>query len=184
MFLQALEKVTSRTEDGAINVFVETPKDSRHKYDVDASGLFRIGLELPEGMRFPFSFGYVPNTLAEDGDALDIVLITDGSVPAGALIEARLIGVLKMENDEGGEMARNDRVVAVANMSRIFAHVDTLSDMRDGFAWDMELFFEAYNRMIERPFNVVGRGERDDAERMLEQAEDAAKRDPDTPDPY
>lgn len=184
MFLQALDKVTSRTDDGAVNVFVETPKDSRHKYDVDPSGLFRIAIELPEGLRFPFSFGYVPNTLAPDGDALDIVLITDGSVPAGALIAARVIGVLKMENDEGGDMARNDRVVAVANMSRMFAHVETLSDMRDGFAWDIELFFDSYNRMIDRPFKVVGRGERDEAEQMLDEAEKRAKRDPDTPDPY
>ncbi|SHJ21427.1 inorganic pyrophosphatase [Palleronia salina] len=183
MFLQALDHVTSRTEGEAVNVFVETPKGSRHKYDVDASGLFRIALELPEGQTFPFSFGYVPNTKAPDGDALDIVLVTDGEVPAGALIEARLIGILKMENDEDGTMARNDRVVAVANLSRMFAHVQTLSDMREGFAWDMELFFRSYNDMIDRPFTVVGRGERDEAMKMLEQAEDAARRDPDVPDP-
>ncbi len=175
MFLNALSTVSPRTQDGAVNVFVETPKDSPHKYDVDESGLFRIAIELPEGQRFPFSFGFVPNTKAPDGDALDIVLVTAGSVPAGALIEARLIGVLKMENDEGGRMARNDRVVAVANMSRIFANVQTLSDMREGFAWDIELFFHDYNRMIGRPFEIVGRGERDDAYAMLEEAEKAAR---------
>lgn len=175
MFLQALKNVTSRTDDGAVNVFVETPKDSPHKYDVDASGLFRIAIELPEGQRFPFSFGYVPNTKAPDGDELDIILVTAGTVPAGALIEARLIGVLKMENDEDGEMERNDRIVAVANMSRIFASVETLADMRDGFAWDIELFFDNYNRMIDRPFKIVGRGERDEAYAMLEEAERAAK---------
>ena len=171
MFRAALDAVPSRTENGAINVFVETPKGSRHKYDLDPSGLFRIGLELPEGVTFPFSFGFVPNTLAEDGDALDIMLVTAGSVPSGALIESRLIGVLKMENDEDGVMARNDRVVAVANMSRIFGGTETLSDMRDGFAWDLEEFFDTYNRMIERPFRIVGRGEKDEALDMLDKAE-------------
>ena len=171
MFSNAIESVPSRTEDGAVNVFIETPKGSRHKYDLDSSGLFRIGLELPEGVTFPFSFGFVPNTLAEDGDALDIMLVTAGSVPSGALIESRLIGVLKMENDEDGKMARNDRVVAVANMSRIFGGTTTLSEMRDGFAWDLEEFFDTYNRMIERPFRIVGRGEKDEAMDMLEKAE-------------
>ncbi|SEL70595.1 inorganic pyrophosphatase [Roseivivax marinus] len=171
MFSTAIESVPSRTEDGAVNVFIETPKGSRHKYDLDSSGLFRIGLELPEGVTFPFSFGFVPNTLAEDGDALDIMLVTAGSVPSGALIESRLIGVLKMENDEDGKMARNDRVVAVANMSRIFGGTTTLSEMRDGFAWDLEEFFDTYNRMIERPFRIIGRGEKDEAMDMLEKAE-------------
>ena len=171
MFSTAIESVPSRTEDGAVNVFIETPKGSRHKYDLDSSGLFRIGLELPEGVTFPFSFGFVPNTLAEDGDALDIMLVTAGSVPSGALIESRLIGVLKMENDEDGKMARNDRVVAVANMSRIFGGTTTLSEMLDGFAWDLEEFFDTYNRMIERPFRIIGRGEKDEAMDMLEKAE-------------
>lgn len=174
MFKTALASASPRTRDGAVNVFVETPKGSHHKYDMDDSGLFRIAIELPEGQSFPFSFGFVPNTRAEDGDALDVVLVTAGTVPAGALIESRLIGVLKMQNDENGQMARNDRVIAVANMSRIFSGVDTLSDMRDGFAWDIELFFRGYNQMIERPFEVVGRGEKDEAYRMLEAAENAS----------
>ena len=175
MFSQALQSVSPRTDDGAVNVFVETPKGSRHKYDLDASGLFRIALELPEGVTFPCSFGFVPRTRAPDGDPLDIVLLTAGPVPAGALIESRLIGVLKMENQESEGMRRNDRVVAVANMSRYFTNVESLADMRHGFAWDVEEFFETYNDMIERPFNVVGRGERDEAVRMLEEAEAAAR---------
>lgn len=173
MFKEALKSVGPRTEDGDVNVFIETPKGSRHKYDVHDSGLFQIALELPEGVTFPFSFGFVPNTKAPDGDALDIILLTAGSVPAGSLIEARLVGVLKMENDEGGHMARNDRVVAVAKMSRYFGEVQNLSDLHSGFAWDIEEFFETYNEMIERPFNIVGRGDSDEARTMLEDAEAA-----------
>lgn len=175
MFKAALQEVRPRTPDGAVNVFVETPKGSRHKYDVDASGLFRIAVEMPEGVSFPCSFGFVPNTLAPDGDALDIALLTAGAVPAGALIESRLIGVLKMENDEGGEMMRNDRVVAVAQMSRVFGDVTELAELRHGFAWDVEDFFETYNAMIARPFKLVGRGDAAEAMRMLEEAEAAAR---------
>ena len=170
MFRRALETVTPRASDGSVNVFVETPKGSRHKYDIDKNGLVRISIEMPEGVRFPFSFGFVPNTRAADGDALDILLVTAGEVPAGALIEARIVGVLKMQNDEDGEMVRNDRLVAVATMSRVFDYVDTLADLKESFAWDVEEFFRTYNRMIERPFELVGRGEREEAEELLKQA--------------
>jgi inorganic pyrophosphatase len=173
MFLEALRNAKPRAENGDVNVFVETPKGSSHKYDLDESGLFRIAIELPEGQTFPFSFGFVPGTKADDGDPLDIILLTAGAVPAGSLIESRLIGVLMMENDEGGEMARNDRVVAVANMSRIYRNIETLAHTRDGFSWDIELFFENYNRMIDRPFKIVGRGGKEEAYQMLEMAEQA-----------
>lgn len=169
-----LETVPARAGEDTVNVFVETPKGCRHKYDIDEHGLVRIALELPEGVTFPFSFGFVPNTRAPDGDALDVVLVTAGEVPARSLIEARLIGVLKMENDEGGEMVRNDRVVAIATMSRVFSGFRNLSEMRDGFAWDIEEFFETYNEMIERPFKIVGRGDADEAMQMLEEAEGRA----------
>ena len=170
MFRKALKDVPPRAGEGTVNVFVETPKGSRHKYDIDEHGLVRIALELPEGVRFPFSFGFVPNTKAPDGDALDILLVTAGEVPAGSLIEARIVGVLKMQNDEDGEMVRNDRLVAVATMSRVFDYVDTLADLKETFAWDVEEFFRTYNRMIERPFDLVGRGEREEAEALLSEA--------------
>ena len=169
-----LKDVAPRRSDETVNVFVETPKGARHKYDIDDHGLVRIALELPEGVSFPFSFGFVPNTIAPDGDALDIVLITAGEVPARSLIEARLIGVLKMENDERGEMTRNDRVVAVATMSRVFSEITELDQLHSGFAWDIEEFFKTYNKMIERPFKVVGRGDAAEAREMLDAAIDAA----------
>jgi inorganic pyrophosphatase len=168
-----LKDVPPRNDSGTVNVFVETPKGSRHKYDIDDHGLVRIAIELPEGVTFPCSFGFIPNTRAPDGDALDIVLVTAGEVPARSLIEARLIGVLKMQNDEDGKMVRNDRVVAVATMSRVFSEITELDQMRSGFAWDIEEFFKTYNEMIERPFHVMGRGDAAEAQKMLEEAEAA-----------
>ncbi|QFU10170.1 Inorganic pyrophosphatase [Rhodobacteraceae bacterium THAF1] len=174
MAMLDLKDVSPRNDDDTVNVFVETPKGSRHKYDIDDHGLVRIAIEMPEGVTFPCSFGFVPNTIAPDGDALDIVLLTAGEVPARSLIQARLIGVLKMENDEGGEMTRNDRVVAVATMSRVFSDITELEQLRSGFAWDIEQFFETYNDMIERPFKLVGRGNAEEARKMLMTAIDAA----------
>jgi inorganic pyrophosphatase len=170
MFHDALRSVPPRTECGSVNVFVETPMGSAHKYELDPSGLFKISLSLPDGLRFPFGFGFVPGTQAPDGDPLDILLLTDGPVPAGFLIDARLIGVLRMENEEDGEMVRNDRVVAVAHLSRVFADYEELGEMRSGFAWDMEQFFRSYNAMIGRRFEACGRGDAAEATRMLREA--------------
>ena len=66
MFSDDLKSVPPRASDDTVNVFVETPKGSRHKYDIDDKGLVKIALELPEGVTFPFSFGFVPNTLAPE----------------------------------------------------------------------------------------------------------------------
>ncbi|MGR3542376.1 MAG: inorganic diphosphatase [Hasllibacter sp.] len=164
------DSVPPRSGD-LVNVLIETPMHSRSKLDLDhGSGLLKWSLELPRGMTFPFSFGFVPGTLAEDGDPLDIVLLMGSPVPALTLVEARLIGVLKVRQEEGGEMVRNDRVVAVAPLSRTYGDIEELEEGRDGLAWDLETFFDAYNRMIGRAYEAAGRGTAADARKLLDEA--------------
>ena len=168
------DSVSPRSGD-LVNVLIETPMHSRSKLDLDhRTGLLKWSLELPRGMTFPFSFGFVPGTRAEDGDPLDIVLLMGSPVPALTLVEARLIGVLKARQEEDGAMVRNDRVVAVAPLSRTFGDVEELEGAGDGLAWDLETFFDAYNRMIGRTFETVGRGTATDARKLLDEAVDRA----------
>src|SRR5215208_2084314 len=83
-------------ESGDVNVIIETPRGSRQKYTYDPElGLFRWKFELPEGNAFPYSFGFVPNTLGQDGDPVDILLLLDADVPVGTLVPAKLIGVIE-----------------------------------------------------------------------------------------
>lgn len=172
LFMNAISELVPIDADGYINVLIETPKGSRQKYDLNHDlGLFQWSLELPAGMSFPYSFGFVPNTLAEDGDALDIILLLDGEVPQGTLVKAHAIGVLQMEQDEGeAGMVRNDRVIAVANLSHAFAGVRELDDMREGFMWDMEEFFLSYNRMLDRKIKIIDRGTASEADKLLKDA--------------
>ena len=75
-------------------VIIETPKGRRNKFDYDRDFLmFSLGGLLPEGMAFPFDFGFVPSTLAEDGDPLDILVFADEPLSVGCLVLTRLIGV-------------------------------------------------------------------------------------------
>lgn len=161
--------------DELVNVVVETPSGSRQKYNYDhATGLYRWGLELPEGMRFPLSFGFVPNTLAADGDPLDVVLLLDGAVPTGTVVTARPVGVMKARQTEGGETTRNDRLIAAAEYSRTFEGIHDLGDLRRGFMEEVETFFAAYNDVMGRAFEPTGRADRAEAFSLLHEAVRAA----------
>ena len=175
MYQDALRGVPARAdEDGHVHVFVETPAGSRHKLDLShETGLFEWSMELPMGSQFPYAFGFVPNTLAEDGDPLDILLLADPGIPAGTIVRSRLIGVLRVRQDESGSGeadTANDRVVAVPIMSNTFENVHDLPDLRDGFVDEIDSFFRRYNEMIGRAFDTDEPGGRDAAHALLDEA--------------
>ena len=174
MNLDALSRVPPRSEDGDVHVLVETPTGSRDKFDLNHEfGLFEWSLQLPAGLSFPFSFGFVPNTLAEDGDALDIVLLVDGSFPQGTLVKSRLIGVLVASQDEDGDgeaETQNDRILAVPTLAQTYAKVDDIGDLRDSFHDELSMFFRSYNELIGRGLDVGHPLGRDAAYERLDRA--------------
>ena len=86
-----------------VNCVVEIPRDSSAKYEFDPKlNAFRLDRILKSAMRYPANYGYIPSTLAEDGDPLDILMYTWTPVQTGAIVECNVIGVLEMEDD--GEM--------------------------------------------------------------------------------
>src|ERR1044071_9297755 len=96
-------------------VIIETPKGSRNKFRYDAkSKLFMLGGLLPEGMMFPFDFGFIPSTLGADGDPLDILVLMDAPAHVGCLIDVRIIGIINAVQSEDGKTESNDRLLGVA----------------------------------------------------------------------
>src|SRR5438270_9517039 len=94
-------------ESGDLNVIIETPKGSRNKYKYDKKQrLFMLSKVLPAGTTFPYDFGYIPSTKGQDGDPLDVLILMDEAVFPGCLITARLIGVIKAEQDDDGDKIR------------------------------------------------------------------------------
>src|ERR1700685_2197423 len=80
---------------------VDTPKGRRNKFNYDPeSNLFKPGGLLPEGMMFPFDFGFIPSTLGEDGDPLDVLVLMDAPAHVGCLIDVRIIGFIKAEQSD------------------------------------------------------------------------------------
>src|SRR5579862_3263682 len=138
---------------------VETPKGCRNKfyYDPD-SGLFMLGGLLPEGMMFPFDFGFIPSTLGEDGDPLDILVLMDAPAHVGCLIQVRLIGVISAEQIEDGNKEANDRLLGVAIHSYDHEDIETIDDVSKTLLSQLEEFFVSYNKQRGKKFRVTGTG--------------------------
>ncbi len=149
---------TFDSESGDLNVIVETPKGSRNKFTFDEEhGLFKLSGVLPEGAAFPFEFGFLPSTLGEDGDPLDIIVMLDTPTSVGCLITARLIGVIEAEQTEKGKTERNDRLIAVATHAHVHGEVKSLKDLNPKLVDEMEHFFVSYNQIHGKIFKPLGR---------------------------
>ena len=145
-------------EEDHLNVIIETPQGSSNKFNYDEDlGLFRLAKVMPKGSVFPFDFGFVPSTLGEDGDPMDVLVLMDAAVFTGCLVTARLIGSVEAEQTEHGETTRNDRLLAVAVQSRRHRDVQTPSDLAPALLEEIEHFFRSYNEQAGKQFKVLGR---------------------------
>jgi inorganic pyrophosphatase len=170
-------------DDATVNVVVETSKGSRNKITFDAErGLYELTGVLPVGASFPYDFGFVPSTLADDGDPLDVLLLMDEPAFAGCLVPARLIGVITAEQEEDGPVQRNDRLLAVAEKSRVHAEVRGIADLGDALLEEIEHFFVSYNEIKGKLFRPTGRKGARAARTIVEEgaARYAKKRHPST----
>jgi len=157
--------------DEGLNVIIETPKWSRNKFNYDPElRLFKLGGVLPSGASFPFDFGFVPSTLGGDGDPLDVLVLMDAPAFTGCLISARLIGVIEAEQTErDGETTRNDRLIAVAEGSRLLRKVRSLGDVNESLLDEIEHFFVSYNQAKGKEFKPLGRFGPTRAKRLVEE---------------
>jgi len=112
-------------DGNTIHVVIETPKGCRNKYAFDAKQkIFQLKKVLPEGMTFPYDFGFVPSTKAEDGDPVDVLVLMDEPAFAGCLLKCRVIGVIEGEQGKKKQKERNDRIVAIEQANHSFADVN------------------------------------------------------------
>ena len=140
-------------------IVIETPKGCRNKFAYDPeANLFMLHGLLPEGMMFPFDFGFVPGTRGEDGDPLDIMLLMDAPAHVGCLIEVRIIGIINAEQTQGGKTEANDRLLGVAIHSYDQQDLSNISDVNKSLLAQVEEFFVSYNRQRGKKFKITGQG--------------------------
>jgi len=162
-----------KTDDGVALIVIETPRGSGNKFTYDPDlGAFKLDRVLPAGMTFPFDFGFIPQTIAEDGDPLDVIVLLDSPAYPGCVVPSRLVANLEAEQRDAGseEWKRNDRLVAVADASRAHASVRTVRDIDPFILESIGAFFADYHRMDGGEFRVTGNGGARDAERAVRDA--------------
>jgi inorganic pyrophosphatase len=178
MAKSAYQRLDAFDDDGALNVVIETPRTCRNKFKWEPElGVFTLHKVLPAGMAFPLDVGFVPGTLGEDGDPLDVLLIADEPTFTGCLIPARLLGVLEAEQKEKGKKPeRNDRLFAVSAASRDHSDLRKMKDMNGHALKELETFFVNYNELENRKFKVLGYKGRATAEKLLKAGRRARSR--------
>jgi inorganic pyrophosphatase len=147
--MTAIDQIKPFADDeGAIHIIIDTPRGSRNKFKWDKKlGVLKLSHILTAGAVFPFDFGFVPGTRGADGDALDVLVLTDEPLVSLCLVRARLIGVIEAEQTEDGKTFRNDRMLAVTASSRLYAKVRELDDLPPTLVEQLEQFFISYNKM-------------------------------------
>ena len=157
-----------------LQVIIETPKGSRNKYSFDTEqGIFALKKVLPNGMAFPHDFGFIPRTLAADGDPLDVLVLMDEPAFPGCLLHATLLGVLEGEQVDGKKRIRNDRLIAVAEDNHSYANVKSMDDLPKQFLRELEDFFVNYHKLEGKEYRLLGCRGRKQAMSLLEKAQRA-----------
>lgn len=138
---------------------METPKGSRSKFKYDPeSGLFKLGQLLPDGLVFPIDFGFLPSTIGDDGDPLDMMVFMDAPTHVGCLTDARIIGILEANQTEDGRTVKNDRLLGVAVHSYNYQDVSSIREMDKSVLNHVEEFFLSYNKQRGKKFKITGVG--------------------------
>jgi inorganic pyrophosphatase len=142
-----------------INVIVETPKGSTQKYDFDPkTGYFKLKKTMPLGIVFPFDFGFIEGTIGEDGDPLDVILISEIETFPGCAVDCRIIGAIEAEQRErDGKKMRNDRYIAIPEISIQYATIKELKDFPKQLIDELTNFFINYNAQAGKNFRPIKR---------------------------
>lgn len=136
-----------------INVIIECPKGSKNKYEIDKeTGLIKLDRAMKTSQDYPFDYGFVPQSLWDDGDALDVVLFTTYPLAPGILVEARPVGIMHMI--DGGE--GDDKILAVPKSDPRFDHVKDLSDLNEYSIKEIKHFFETYKSIENKSVVIDG----------------------------
>ena len=134
-----------------VNCIIEIPQNTRAKYELDKdSGLLKLDRVLYSSMYYPANYGFIPQTYCDDHDPLDILVLSQITVVPMCLLEARVIGVMRME--DGGEL--DDKIIAVALHDMSVNHMNDISELPEHFFKELRNFFEDYKKLENKTVKV------------------------------
>ncbi|MBX7050559.1 MAG: inorganic diphosphatase [Flavobacteriales bacterium] len=153
MILHPWHEVANNFERSAATVdgLIEIPKGSKAKYEVDKpSGLIRLDRVVFAAFVYPVNYGFIPQTLGDDGDPLDILVLSEVSIQPGCLVRSKIIGYMQM-NDSG---KCDEKIIAVAEGDMSVAHIQSMEEMPDNFKQELRHFFTNYKTLMKKDVTV------------------------------
>lgn len=147
-----------------INVIVEIPKGSQNKYEYDKKhNMMKLDRVLFSPFHYPGDYGLIPQTLADDGDPLDAMVLVTAATYPGVLIEARPIGVLRMR-DEGEP---DDKIICTSTNDPRYLHTTDISDVEEHYRSEIAHFFQVYKDLEGKKVEIAGWGSARDAKKEV-----------------
>lgn len=143
-----------------VNTIIEIPKETRNKYEYDEElDIIKLDRVLYSPIFYPVDYGFIPGTRADDGDHLDMMVITNSPVFVGCLLEVRPVGVLIMSDENG----MDEKILGVPLRNPNYDHIQTLDDVSPHFLKEIVHFFEAYKHLEGKEVSVQRWGTKEEA---------------------
>ncbi|HEY9864199.1 MAG TPA: inorganic diphosphatase [Candidatus Obscuribacterales bacterium] len=166
-----LSKIVPQPKPGLINVLIEIPAGSKNKYEYDKElQAFALDRVLFASVQYPFDYGFIPNTLGDDGDPLDGLVIMDQPTFPGCVIAARPVGFLEMI--DGGD--RDEKILCVPAADPRYAHVKSLKDIAPHRLEEIAEFFRTYKNLERKVTEILGWQDVDQVAPLVEKGIKAA----------
>ncbi|HNE50197.1 MAG TPA: inorganic diphosphatase [Chitinophagales bacterium] len=152
-----------------VHSIIEIPKGSRAKYELDKeTGLLRLDRVLYSAVYYPANYGFIPQTLGDDHDPLDILVLSQIDIVPLCIVDAKVIGVMRMiDNNEG-----DDKIIAVAANDISVAHINSISELPKHFIEELKNFFEEYKKLEKKTVLVQDFQDKNVAIQIIQKAID------------
>jgi inorganic pyrophosphatase len=157
-------------DDGSVNVIVETPRGSQAKFKFDPeTSAMMLSRPLPEGIVYPYDWGFIPSTRADDGDPLDAMILWDRAGFPGLIVPSRVIGLLRVEQKslKGGGRERNDRLFVLPIKAPRQEQIRTIFDLPERVRLELEQFFLNVVAFEGKELKLLGFDGPEEADRVL-----------------
>ncbi len=168
-----LSRIPAQPKPGVINVLIEIPGGSKNKYEYDKElGAFALDRVLYSSVKYPYDYGFIPNTLADDGDPLDGMVLIDEPTFPGCIIAARPIGFLEMI--DGGD--RDEKILCVPDKDPRYTNVKSLKDIAHHRLEEIAEFFRSYKNLEKKVTQILGWQDVERVQPLVDKFIQAAKR--------
>jgi inorganic pyrophosphatase len=148
-----LSRIPAQPKAGLLNVLIEIAGGSKNKYEFDKDlNAFALDRVLYASVRYPYDYGFVPNTLADDGDPLDGMVMMDEPTFPGCVIAARPIGMLEMI--DGGD--RDEKILCVPDKDPRYANIKSIKDVPQHRLDEIAEFFQTYKNLEKKQVEILG----------------------------